>query len=253
MYFDLQYSSRRANSCISGFLRQFLLLFFFFALVVRTKTYTHSTQSNKRMSSKDTKDVKTLPSKSKDGNLPTSKSESLVKQEGDSSKKDTSSTKETNSTKNTEKYDELRKKLVQQIVKKQELSKKLSNLEDSIYQKEIEYFEDSPLGNIIKGFENITKTSGGGGGGSNKRRVVYTDDDHIFSLSSVNYIKQMLKRQGQSINGSSTTKDDFDDYEDSVDPATANFGTKTGSIERSETPSSGSTPSRKRKARTFDD
>lgn len=221
------------------------------------------------MSTKDSKDVKALPSKSKDSNLPTTKTEPQTKQEGAVVKKDPSTSKEANAssspstttstttttttTKNTEKYDELRKKLVQQILKKQELSKKLSNLEDTIYQKEVEYFEDSPLGNIIKGFENITKTSGGSGN-SNKRRVVYTDDDHIFSLSSVNYIKQMLKKQGQSINGSSTTtKDDFDDYEDSVDPATAGLEKKANSIERSETPSSGGTPSRKRKARTFDD
>ncbi|RCK66325.1 Chromatin modification-related protein EAF6 [Candida viswanathii] len=203
------------------------------------------------MSNKDSKDTKALPSKSKDSNLPTTKTEPLTKQEGETSKKDAPSSKDSHaSAKNTEKYDQLRKKLVQQILKKQELSKKLTTLEDSIYQKEMEYFEDSPLGNIIKGFENITKTSGGGSS-ANKRRVVYTEDDHIFSLSSVNYIKQMLKRQGQSINGSS--KDDFDDYEDSVDPTTANLGAKAASIERSETPSSGSTPSRKRKARTFDD
>ncbi|KAL6453217.1 EAF6 Chromatin modification-related protein EAF6 [Candida maltosa Xu316] len=205
------------------------------------------------MSGKPVKESKNSPTKSKDGNLATdaNKKDESAK-EPSSSSTSTSTSKNESSTKtsvNTEKYDELRNKLIQHILKKQELSKKLTALEDSIYQKEIDYFEESPLGNIIKGFENISKTTGTS---SSKRRVVFTEDDHIFSLSSVNYARSLLKRQGHTTNG---TKEDYDDFEDSVDPNTANLGVKPPSgIERAETPTTGGgTPSRKRKARTFDD
>ncbi|KAG7663613.1 EAF6 [[Candida] subhashii] len=155
-----------------------------------------------------------------------------------------------------EKYAEIKNKLTQQILRKQELTEKLNSLEDSIYQKELDYFEESSIGNIVKGFENFSK-SGGGGVGGNKRRITYTEDDHIFSLSSVNYIKGLMKRQGISNISSSTggggNKDDFDDYEDSVDPTGGiNVAQKSGSSDSISSSSAG-TPSRKRKARTMDD
>ncbi|KAI5950399.1 EAF6 [Candida margitis] len=188
-----------------------------------------------------------------------------------------SSTKSGKSSASIEKYNELKKKLTQQILKKQEITNKLSKLEDTIYQKESDYFEESYSGNIVKGFENFSKSSGGGSGGSGggsgtsgfRRKMVYTEDDHIFSLSSINFVKNMVKRHGPGYangsigNGTASSiinsKDDFDDYEDSVDPTTANMGIKSNntaaaaaSENKSET-SRSSTPSRKRKARTIED
>lgn len=132
-----------------------------------------------------------------------------------------------------DKYAETKAKLTQQILKKQQLATKLNQLEDSIYEKESEYFNESTYGNIVKGFDSFSKTTGGGG--SNKRRFQYTDDDHIFSLSSINYIKSLAKRQGLNGHG---TRDDLDDYEDSIEPVVA------GVIQ--DTP-------RKRKIRTIED
>ena len=211
------------------------------------------------MSTKDANDVKPTSSKSNEislsGTATPKKTSSVPAKEDrkDTTKKDIANerTSSSKSKDDSEKYVELKNKLIQQILKKQELTRKLTTLEDSIYQKEIDYFEESPLGNIVKGFENFSKTSGGGG--TNKRKIVYSEDDHIFSLSSVNYIKSLMKRQGHTSNGGSST-DDFDDYEDSVDPTTASAGSKANSIEKNETPSGSSgTPSRKRKARVLED
>ncbi|CAI5757404.1 unnamed protein product [Candida verbasci] len=147
-----------------------------------------------------------------------------------------------------EKYNELTRKIRDQIIKKNELIDKLNNLEDKIYQKENEYFEESVIGNIIKGFENFSKSSGSTTGGSiinSKRRVTYTDDDHIFSLSSVKYIKNYSRRHNYT-NGSKD--DNFENFEDSVEPP------NNKSIDKiSEISSNSSTPTRKRKARTLDD
>lgn len=163
-----------------------------------------------------------------------------------------------------DKYTEVKNQLTEQILKKQELTAKLTALEDSIYEKETDYFNESTYGNIVKGFENFSKTSGGGG--SNKRRYQYTDDDHIFSLSSVNYIKSMMKRQGISNGGNGSgyasgaggaIRDDFDEYEDSVDPgsaaAAAAAAKPTAAAITEESLSALATPTRKRKVRNLDD
>lgn len=155
------------------------------------------------------------------------------------------------STPSIEQYTALKDQLTQQILKKQELDAKLGKLEDSIYDKENEYFNESVYGNIVKGFQNFTKTNTGG---MNKRRISYTDDDHIFSLSSVNYIKTIMKRQGMSANGRA---EDLDDYEDSVDPTGGNNnggGTPSaGQAAMANSNSNQSTPGRKRKIRTIED
>lgn len=137
-------------------------------------------------------------------------------------------------------YNTVKNKLTQQILRKQELDSKLSKLEDSIYEKENEYFAESTYGNIVKGFDNFTKTNTGG---SNKKRITYTDEDHIFSLSSANFVKSFSRKQGLS--GKS---DDLDEYEDSVEPtngAVPGMGSAGNSTN--------STPARKRKARTIEE
>lgn len=132
-------------------------------------------------------------------------------------------------------YTQLKNELTKQILKKQELDAQLLALEESIYDKENDYFNESTYGNIVKGFDNFSKSSSGG---SNKRKMVYTDDDHIFSLSSSTFVKTLMKREGVTTGGP-----DLDDYEDSVDPVS---GTNTGPE------SNGGTPARKRKSR-FDE
>lgn len=84
-------------------------------------------------------------------------------------------------------YEKLKNDLVNLIIQKNKLSNKLSSLENSIYEKEYSYFSDSTLGNIVKGFDAFSKTSSN----SLKKRIPFTDQDHIFSLSSYNYIKSL--------------------------------------------------------------
>lgn len=103
-------------------------------------------------------------------------------------------------------YNEVKQQLVKEINKKAELQEKLQKLEDEIYHKENEYFAESIYGNIIKGFENFSKNSN-----QNKRKITYNEDDHIFSLSSQAFVKDMMKRQGEDV------KDDYDDIEDSTE------------------------------------
>lgn len=163
--------------------------------------------------------------------------------------------KEKTETPSVEQYTNLKNELTKQILKKRELDAKLSDLEDLIYDKENDYFAESTYGNIVKGFDNFSKNSGGS---SNKKRIQYTDEDHIFSLSSANYVKTLMKRQGISM-GSGSSKEDLDEYEDSVDPGNSNSNEQTNNVENATTSNQGaniestSYSGRKRKIRTFDD
>lgn len=134
-------------------------------------------------------------------------------------------------------YAAAKNKLTQLILKKQALEASLNQLEESIYEKESDYFNESVHGNIVKGFENFTKSSSS----SNKKRMVYSEDDHIFSLSSGTYVKTLMRNMGTN------PKEDYYDYEDCVEPA----GYPPQNT--SEPASVNLTPGRKRKARTYDD
>lgn len=76
-------------------------------------------------------------------------------------------------------YEQVKNQLIKEINQKQQVLEKLSNIEQNIYRKELDYFNESPYGNVIKGFDNFNKV------GNTKKKVVYTEDDHIFSLSSI--------------------------------------------------------------------
>lgn len=136
--------------------------------------------------------------------------------------------------KDLDNYNKLKDDLVKKIIEKNDLSNKLSELEDAIYDKEYNYFQESYYGNIVKGFDNFSKTSNS----SNfKKKLPFGEGDHIFSLSSYNYVKS-LKRGGL----------DFDEYEDSVEvPLGVPLAKPV------EPASSTSTPSRKRKIRSLDE
>lgn len=128
-------------------------------------------------------------------------------------------------------YTKLKNDLTQLILKKKEIDAKLAELEESIYEKETDYFNESTYGNIVKGFDNFSK---GSSGGSNKRKLVITDEDHILSMSSATFVKTLLKKQGTA-----STATDLDDYEDSVEPGTGSVLGKEAGV---------GTPSRKKKA-----
>lgn len=71
-----------------------------------------------------------------------------------------------------------------------------SIIEDQIFKLEGAYLEDTPNGNIIKGFDNYLKAGNASslhsGSSTLKRRQTYTDSDRLFSLSSCTYTKVCL-------------------------------------------------------------
>lgn len=142
-------------------------------------------------------------------------------------------------------YTKLKDELVKLIVKKNEIDAQLAALEEEIYDKELDYFNESTYGNIVKGFENFGKMSLGS---SNKRKLVFNDEDHIFSMSSATFVKSLMRKQG--ISGAAP---DFDDYEDSIEPSgLSTNGAGNGVVNGSSGSGSGkestsSTPLRKRK------
>jgi chromatin modification-related protein EAF6 len=59
-------------------------------------------------------------------------------------------------------------------------------LDDQIFKKEGEYLEDTPHGNILTGFDNYIKGSSGTAG-STRRRAGVTEQDRVFSRSSIRF------------------------------------------------------------------
>jgi chromatin modification-related protein EAF6 len=57
--------------------------------------------------------------------------------------------------------------------------------EELIYEKETEYLENTPSGNIIIGFDNYTK--GTTGAAAQRRKTGLTDANRVFSRSSISY------------------------------------------------------------------
>ncbi|KAK7202581.1 histone acetyltransferase subunit NuA4-domain-containing protein [Myxozyma melibiosi] len=94
-------------------------------------------------------------------------------------------------------YERLKKEHRDMMTKKRILEKNVSIIEDQIFKFEGAYLEDTPNGNIIKGFDNYLKAGSSSSlhGGSNalKRRATYTDSDRLFSLSSCTYTKSLQK------------------------------------------------------------
>jgi chromatin modification-related protein EAF6 len=58
-------------------------------------------------------------------------------------------------------------------------------LEDSIAQKEAAYLEAAPNGNIITGYDNYIK--GTSGAAAQRRKTGPTEQNRVFSRSSVSY------------------------------------------------------------------
>ncbi len=85
-----------------------------------------------------------------------------------------------------DKYTNLCKELKSLIQQKRGLDKKLASIEEEIFQRETIYLEDSLNGNMVKGFDNYTRSSANN---TMKRRNNLSNEDRIFSLSSATYIK----------------------------------------------------------------
>ncbi|KAK2070474.1 hypothetical protein P8C59_004963 [Phyllachora maydis] len=83
-------------------------------------------------------------------------------------------------------YDKQRAHLKDLIARRRALDKRLQASEDDIYQKETEYLESTPHGNIITGFDSYTKGAGTTAA-AQRRRMGLTDQNRVFSRSSVSY------------------------------------------------------------------
>ncbi|KAK1755117.1 NuA4-domain-containing protein [Echria macrotheca] len=82
-------------------------------------------------------------------------------------------------------YEKQRSHLKELITKRRAIERRLAMQEDAIYQKETEYLENTPSGNIITGFDNYTK--GTGTAAAARRKTGLTDANRVFSRSSISY------------------------------------------------------------------
>jgi chromatin modification-related protein EAF6 len=84
-------------------------------------------------------------------------------------------------------YERTRLHLKDLLHKKRQLERSLAATEETILNKETEYLEDTPAGNIIIGFENYTKNVGVGGGGRRGRGAGDGEGGRVFTRSSVSF------------------------------------------------------------------
>lgn len=82
-------------------------------------------------------------------------------------------------------YNKEREKLQDLLRRKKLLELSIARQDEAIYKKETDYFEDTPAGNIITGFDNYTKGVAGSIGG--RRRTGVPEQNRVFSRSSVTY------------------------------------------------------------------
>ncbi|KAK1600542.1 histone acetyltransferase subunit NuA4 [Colletotrichum navitas] len=81
-------------------------------------------------------------------------------------------------------YREEQARLRQMLDKRAVIAKKLANIEADIEQKETAYLESTPNGNIIAGFDNYIK---GTGAAAHRRKAGATEQNRVFSRSSISY------------------------------------------------------------------
>ncbi|KAK9471798.1 histone acetyltransferase subunit NuA4-domain-containing protein, partial [Dipodascopsis tothii] len=86
-------------------------------------------------------------------------------------------------------YEKAKKELKDMIGKKRMLDKNLAIIEEQIFKYEGAYLDETPNGNIVRGFDNYLKSSSIGGGSAVKRKPAINEDDRLFSLSSSTYLK----------------------------------------------------------------
>ncbi|KAH8884575.1 NuA4-domain-containing protein [Thozetella sp. PMI_491] len=80
-------------------------------------------------------------------------------------------------------YEAQREHLKDLINKRRLLEKRIAATEESILQKETDYLENTPNGNIITGFDNYTK----GTSGAARRKTGLNEANRVFSRSSISF------------------------------------------------------------------
>ncbi|EFX03014.1 oligopeptidase family protein [Grosmannia clavigera kw1407] len=82
-------------------------------------------------------------------------------------------------------YEKSRQHLKELLQRRRQLERQLHTREESILQKETDYLDNTPSGNIIAGFDNYTK--GTTGTAAARRKTGITESNRVFSRSSISY------------------------------------------------------------------
>ncbi|KAF9879941.1 histone acetyltransferase subunit NuA4 [Colletotrichum karsti] len=82
------------------------------------------------------------------------------------------------------KYREEQALLRTMLDKRAAIARRLATIESDIEQKETTYLESTPNGNIIAGFDNYIK---GTGAAAQRRKAGATEQNRVFSRSSISY------------------------------------------------------------------
>ncbi|KAI1490684.1 histone acetyltransferase subunit NuA4-domain-containing protein [Biscogniauxia mediterranea] len=82
-------------------------------------------------------------------------------------------------------YESQRQHLKELLHSRKVIERQLALQEQSIFQKETEYLENTPLGNIITGFDGYIK--GGTSAAAQRKRTGLIDQNRVFSRSSISY------------------------------------------------------------------
>ncbi|OLN88729.1 Chromatin modification-related protein eaf6 [Colletotrichum chlorophyti] len=83
-----------------------------------------------------------------------------------------------------EMYRQEQARLRQMLDKRASIARRLAAIETDIEQKETAYLENTPNGNIIAGFDNYIK---GTGAAAQRRKAGATEQNRVFSRSSISY------------------------------------------------------------------
>lgn len=86
-------------------------------------------------------------------------------------------------------YEKVKADLRNLLSKKRNVDKSLNTLEEQLYKMEGAYLEDTPNGNVVKGFDNYNK------GTQPKKRTGLSEQDRVFSLSSAVFLKAKMKEE----------------------------------------------------------
>ncbi|KAK4234835.1 histone acetyltransferase subunit NuA4-domain-containing protein [Achaetomium macrosporum] len=122
-------------------------------------------------------------------------------------------------------YEEQRQHLKELINHRRMLEKQLAATEEHIVLKETEYLESTPGGNIIVGFDNYTK--GTSTAAAQRRKTGLTDQNRVFSRSSVSYNAAAADAQTPGSSHAPT-------------PMSSSFGNNGGGASSAPTPASAS-------------
>jgi len=81
-------------------------------------------------------------------------------------------------------YEKCRQELKEMLAKQETLRVRLAQTNEEVYQRETEYLDNTPNGNILAGFDNYLK---GGGSEAKRRKAGAMEALRVFSQSSLSY------------------------------------------------------------------